>query len=33
MGRMAGWMSVYVVSQWLGNLVVADVRERGLGRT
>ena len=22
MGRMAGWMSVYVISQWAGNLVV-----------
>jgi putative peptidoglycan lipid II flippase len=22
MGRMAGWMSVYVVSQWAGNLIV-----------
>jgi putative peptidoglycan lipid II flippase len=25
MGRMAGWMSVYVVSQWAGNLVVQIV--------
>jgi putative peptidoglycan lipid II flippase len=22
MGRMAGWMSVYVISQWAGNLIV-----------
>ena len=22
MGRMAGWMSVYVITQWAGNLVV-----------
>jgi putative peptidoglycan lipid II flippase len=25
MGRMAGWMSVYVVTQWAGNLVVQIV--------
>jgi putative peptidoglycan lipid II flippase len=25
MGRMAGWMSVYVVSQWAGNLIVQIV--------
>ena len=25
MGRMAGWMSVYVISQWAGNLVVQIV--------
>ena len=32
MGRMAGWMSVYVITQWAGNLVVQIRRERGLGR-
>jgi putative peptidoglycan lipid II flippase len=25
MGRMAGWMSVYVISQWAGNLIVQIV--------
>jgi putative peptidoglycan lipid II flippase len=25
MGRMAGWMSVYVITQWAGNLVVQRV--------
>src|SRR5260370_36926879 len=25
MGRMAGWMSVYVITQWGGNLVVQRV--------
>ena len=33
MGRMAGWMSVYVVSQWAGYLVVQRVANAGLGRT
>ena len=28
MGRMAGWMSVYVVTQWAGNLVVQMVATR-----
>src|SRR5580658_8428723 len=33
MGRMAGWMSVYVISQWAGNLIVqivANAAEPGL---
>ena len=28
MGRMAGWMSVYVITQWAGNLVVQILANR-----
>jgi putative peptidoglycan lipid II flippase len=34
MGRMAGWMSVYVVTQWAGNLIVqilANIASTGAG--